>query len=186
MSMYLNKNYGISKISTKIGLNYLKSIGFDFTPNILNEISFIIDNALDIANNNVNIDKHKIFASFYEMLDPAEKHNLDVIKNHYYEYRDVVSFDMNIAFLNCCIYGRLDVAKWIYSLGIINIRDKCDMVFIRVCRCGRTNVAEWLCTLCDKYKINVTIEHEYDRNKSIIYRTDIHTVTYKCESIILD
>jgi len=68
-------------------------------------------------------------------------------------------------FCNCCSYGKLKVAKWIYSItnGKINIHSKNECAFLHSCEHGYLDVAKWI------YEVSLgKIDIHYD--DEIIFR----------------
>lgn len=80
---------------------------------------------------------------YYELCDIDLVDNVDlekdIDKDEYLEYQ--------FAFENSCKNGHLDVAKWLYSLGKVDINFESDDVFGLSCSKGYLKVAKWLYSL---------------------------------------
>lgn len=55
----------------------------------------------------------------------------------------------NLIFANICAHGRLDIVKWMYSCGKIDIHFNDDLPLRWCCLYGYLNVVEWLYTICN-------------------------------------
>ena len=60
-------------------------------------------------------------------------------------------------FRTACSLGKLEIAKWIYSLGDVDIHAGMDYAFISSCMDNYVEIAKWLYTLGD-------IDIYYDNN----------------------
>lgn len=59
-------------------------------------------------------------------------------------------------FLWSCSHGRIEIAKWLYSLdGKTNIHVMNELAYKQSCKNGHTKVALWLASICDKYKLTI-------------------------------
>lgn len=71
----------------------------------------------------------------------------NIIKAKYYneKYNNVLAKEYNdLVFINTCINGHLEVCKWLYSFGNIDIHENCDAVFRLTCSRGKIDVAKWI------------------------------------------
>lgn len=64
---------------------------------------------------------------------------------------------LNNAFICSCKRGFLEVSKWLFLTGKINIHFKKDSAFINTCHNGFKETAEWLRELSDQYSIEYKI-----------------------------
>ena len=87
--------------------------------------------------------------------------NIDQIKKLIVSGADP-RFNNNAAFENCCLYNRLDIAKWLYNKYIMTIdaiRANNDKIFIALCKRQSDSDLEtilWICKLCTCYSINIS------------------------------
>ena len=51
------------------------------------------------------------------------------------------------AFRYSCDYGNIEIAKWLYSLGNVNIHANNDYAFRYSCDNGHIEIAKWLYSL---------------------------------------
>lgn len=102
--------------------------------------------------------------SVYEWLFPNQ--NMSSSLNSYLNYQDVASYfiEANITennqdqFYKVCTNGNIMVAKWLYSLGYVNIHIGDDYAFRLACGNGHEHIVKWL------YSIgNVNIHAEMDQ-----------------------
>ena len=83
---------------------------------------------------------------FYDL---CEKGDLNELKTYYEENENVniyIHANNDYAFRESCSEGRIDVAKWLYSLSDVN-DDAYDIAFKWCCRCDQLEVAKWLYSL---------------------------------------
>ena len=88
----------------------------------------------------------------YDWLFPLPEYTLPMICN-----KDVYSFYCENAFLGhknatlrgACENGHIEVAKWVYSLGGVNIHGYNDYAFRLACGNGHLEVAKWIYSLDD-------------------------------------
>jgi len=96
--------------------------------------------------------------------------NLDIIKKLYdiainFGIDTNISKNNNQLFKYICNANKVEIAKWIYSLGNLSldiIRANNDELFINFSGQKHTQIAEWFCTLYDKYEI--IEENDYSVN----------------------
>ncbi len=65
------------------------------------------------------------------------------------------------AFMCCCHNGRIDVAKWLYSLGVIDIHADEDTSFDGSCYNGHLEIAQWLYSMDGKINIHIYNERTF-------------------------
>lgn len=68
---------------------------------------------------------------------------------------DKINIINYVVFEMCCIYNQLNSAKWFFTMTQINVYNKNDFVFRKCCENGYIELVQWLCTLSDKYVINI-------------------------------
>lgn len=67
-----------------------------------------------------------------------------------------------------CRNNQLDFAKWLYSIDTnINIREDDDYIFHECCNKKYVEMAQWLCTLCDKYILELPMDDTVYRSIQI-------------------
>lgn len=66
--------------------------------------------------------------------------------------------EFNNAFMTSCYVGHIEIAKWLYSLGVINIHMNNDYAFRNSCGKGHIEIAKWLYSLD---AIDISINDNY-------------------------
>ena len=61
------------------------------------------------------------------------------------------ALDHYISLLYACIHGNLSRAKYLYSLGDIDIHSDNDYVFVHACKYGHLEIVKWLYSLGNVY-----------------------------------
>ena len=74
------------------------------------------------------------------------------------------------AFRSSCRCNRIEVAKWLYSLGNVDIKVCNDTAFRMVCEYRHIELIEWLCSICNDY--------EYTENDDTIMPLIKNTIEY--------
>ena len=72
-------------------------------------------------------------------------------KNNYIFEKNVI----NDVFCIACRNGQIEIAKWLYSLGNVNIHTCNEQPFRWACYNGKIETAQWLSCLCDYYYIEI-------------------------------
>ena len=85
----------------------------------------------------------------------GSRNNFKIAKWLYSVY-NITKNTKEYAFMNSCEDNRITTAKWLYSLGGINIRANNDRAFKASCSFRYKDIAEWLCTLYTGYHITIT------------------------------
>lgn len=83
--------------------------------------------------------------------------HLDILKLLYslqYKYGEI-EIGTDEVFIESCLRGYIDIAKWLFSLGIINDKNNVFYkAFYESCRNGHIELAKWLFSLNKKIEIN--------------------------------
>ena len=74
------------------------------------------------------------------------------------EYDDTI---LRSAFMEACLGDKIDNAKWLYSLGTINVHAHDDAAFVESCISGHLDVAKWL-----YYELGDVNIHAYSCNSN--------------------
>ena len=85
------------------------------------------------------------------------------------------------AFDRCCKFGRLEIAKWLYSCGNIDIHGDQERAFRWSCYSGHLRVAKWLYSLGN---VNIhCAEHMlyYNSKYGNIHEDDVYVFIETCE-----
>jgi ankyrin repeat protein len=154
----LNKAYNISiKYGHVHVIKWLKSIGVVSPMN--NTDMFIIsciNGHLNIVSwlyntyNDINISEH--IDQLFIILCQVGK--LEIIK-WLNKIVNMCNINYNIAFNVACKYGNLDIAKYLLSFDIIDIRFGDDYAFKSSCRYNYINIAKWLKSMCNDYDLEI-------------------------------
>ena len=74
----------------------------------------------------------------------------------------------DIAFRESCDYGHINVVKWLYFNGNVNVRVYNDEAFKNSCNMNRIEVANFLCSIISSYHIeienDIIIKYSIDGN----------------------
>jgi hypothetical protein len=54
-------------------------------------------------------------------------------------------------FTTACIFNHMNIAKWLLSIHIINIRENDDYIFKKICERKYSTMIDWFCELCSDY-----------------------------------
>jgi hypothetical protein len=110
---------------------------------------FCCDEYLDIAKWLLSID-NRPFSSIIFPMDPR------------LVYQNTIRSELELMFVQSCQYGEIETAKWLYSLGVIDVHIYQDSSFALSCSCGQIESVKFLLFVGNKY--NYLYEHTYDNN----------------------
>lgn len=82
--------------------------------------------------------------------------NLDLADLQYAHNEKNNNAELGEAFFEFCAQGKIDIAKWIYSLGCVTkdgIYHLMESTFEKVCKRGDITMAKWLYSLDDAYSV---------------------------------
>lgn len=86
---------------------------------------------------------------YYKFLRYLKSENLEKAKKYYEIHSNEIDIHKtnDFLFVRCCERGKLESAKWLYSIGADPISNGRHFAFLNACLHGRLNVVEWLLTL---------------------------------------
>jgi len=96
-------------------------------------------------------------AIFIELCETGEMELLKKI----YKLNILKKYTFPNAFFSSCIYGHINIAKWIYSIDKFDIRIHDDQEFIDACTSGHIELAKWLASICKNYVLQVGFSEEH-------------------------
>jgi hypothetical protein len=116
------------------------------------ELAYELDNVYEIQQYLRAKDQITIFkaACKYGQLDIAQKMNVFVLNEVHIHRLN------NLALIEACSYGHLEVCEWLYGLGGIDIHGDYESAFVYACANGHLSVAKWLVSLenIDQFQFN--------------------------------
>ena len=107
-------------------------------------------------------------------------------KHYWFEYQLYENWNERV-FIAICVHGYVETAKWLYSLGNIDIHPKQEFGFRYSCSYGHLEVAKWLYSLGN---IDIHVENELafrwscEYNKKEVVKWFIFELGYMSDPII--
>lgn len=125
---------------------------FEIRTSILLEIfcSMCTCNQLDSAKYIYNLDPYILVSDIdfessvmiYDKLSSC----MNIVDNYIIldRYNNFGKRYLPVLFELCCILGHMEIVKWIYSFGLVDIHYDKDSIFYNVCKYNQLGIAKWL------------------------------------------